>query len=250
MKKLLRFEFYKLWRQKSMRVCSIILICLSVLSLFMAKSVWNNGGADVLSIPTAISLTISALSSCSFSLILAIFTALFISEDNSEGIIKNIYSKGYDRIKVFLSKIIVVSTYCIVMAIICYGIAFFGGMIMFSTEKTAPFSELTVVPIQLLLMLAYTCLYGLIASTTKKSGGAIAGCIVVPILITLVIGLIDTSLHLESFTFGAYWLENMFSSVNIQNASSKSLLIGGFGGIIYAVVFVLLGIFISKKNEC
>ncbi len=250
MKKLLRFEFYKLLRQKSMRVCSIILICLSVLSLFMTKSLWDNGGADALNMPTATSLTISALSSCSFSLILAIFTALFISEDNSEGIIKNIYSKGYDRIKVFLSKMIVVSTYCVVMAIICYGIAFFGGMIMFPTEKPVQFSELIVIPIQLLLMLAYTCLYGLIASVSKKSGGAIAGCIVAPMLIALVIGLIDTFLNLESFTFGTYWLENMFSSVNIQNASAKSLLVGGFGGILYATIFVLLGTFMSKKHEC
>ncbi len=233
-----------------MRVCSIILICLSVLSLFMAKNLWDNAGEDILSMPTATSLTISALSSCSFSLILAIFTALFVSEDNSEGIIKNIYSKGYDRVKVFFSKMIAVSAYCIVMAIICYGIAFIGGIVLFPTGKKVEVSELAVVPVQLLLMLAYTCLYALVASVSRKSGGAIAGCIVTPMLIALVIGLIDSLLNLKNFTFGTYWLESLFSSVNIQNPSSESLLVGGFGAVIYMVIFVFLGIFLSNKIEC
>ncbi len=251
MNRLLKFEFHKLLHQKSMKVCSIILVCLSFLSLLTTKSMWDNGAGELLgaTMPTATSLAVSALSSCSFSMILAIFTALFVSEDNSDGIIKNIYSKGYKRAEVFLCKIITVSVWCVVMAIICFAIAFVGGMVIFPTENALKLSELAPLVPQLVIMLAYTALFGLIASVTKKSGGAIAGCIVAPMLVSLAVGLVDTFLKLDRFQFSSYWLDNMYSAVNTTAATQSGLAVGMIGGLLYVAALCVAGVYVSKKNQ-
>ncbi len=249
MSKLLHFEFHKLLRQKSMRVCSIVLICLSLLSLLTTKSMWDNAGEILGDVPTATELAVSALSSCSFSLILAIFTALFVSEDSSEGTIKNIYSKGYKRTEVFLSKLIAVSVYCVVMAIICIAIFYVGGIAIFPSDDSLKFSELTSLIPQIIIMLAYTFLYGLIASITPKSGNAIAGCIVAPMLVALVIGMVDTFLNLESFKLSSYWLDNLLSAVNATTIARSDLLTGITGGLVYMIILYFAGIYVSSKKQ-
>ncbi len=249
MNKLLRFEFHKILRQKSMRVCSVVLICLSLLSLLTTKSLWENAGEVLGDVPSATDLAVAALSSCSFTLILAIFTALFVSEDSSEGTLKNIYSKGYDRADVFLSKLITVSIYCIVMAVICIAIFFVGGETMFPGDGTLDLSGLTSLIPQLILMLAYTFLYTLIASVSKKSGDAIAGCIVVPMLASLVISMADTFLNIESFSLSSYWLDNLYSTVNVTGITKSDFLTGIIGGLMYMAVLYIAGIYVSNKKQ-
>ncbi|MCD8120331.1 MAG: ABC transporter permease [Lachnospiraceae bacterium] len=249
MNKLLRFEFHKILRQKSMRVCSVVLICLSLLSLLTTKSLWENAGEVLGDVPGATDLAVAALSSCSFTLILAIFTALFVSEDSSEGTIKNIYSKGYARAQVFLSKLIAVSVYCIVMAVICIAIFFVGGKALFPGDGALDLSGLTSLIPQLILMLAYTFLYTLIASVSKKSGDAIAGCIVVPMLASLALSIADTFLNMEAFSFSSCWLDNLYSAVNTTAITGSNFIAGVIGGLLYMVVLYIAGIYVCNKKQ-
>lgn len=107
MRKLLQFEFRKLRQQKSFYICCFLLIVFVLLSALLNKIILEHS-ADPIQAPTGTDGITSALASGNITLIIGIFTALFVCEDFTDGIIKNIYAKGYSRNKVYFSKLIVV----------------------------------------------------------------------------------------------------------------------------------------------
>ncbi len=251
MKKLLKFEFRKLAFQTSARVCGIIILCMAILAVRIAKANWVAYGLAVEGYPkpTAVSLTLSALSSSAFSLVLGIFVAIFISGDRSEGILRNVYAKGYSRNKVFFAKIIALCFYCLFFAILCLAINFLGGLIVFPSDSPLNYSELKVVPVQILLMLTYTSFFAMIATICKRTGSAVAGCVLVPTLASLAFILFDTFAGIDGFILSTYWFENMFSSVSVGYASTSDVLTSVIGGIIYAIVFTALAVVVNNKTE-
>ena len=102
---LLRFEFRKLFGQKSFYVCTLLLLLFVFLSAVLSKLIAEN--ADDASYPALMTVNIlrSSLQSANLPLILGIFTALFVCTDHADGTIKNIYAKGYPRTAVYFSKL-------------------------------------------------------------------------------------------------------------------------------------------------
>ena len=101
---------------------------------------------------------------------------------------------------------------------------------------------------QLLTILAYTCLFFAISTTFKKTGGAIAGCIVGPMLFSLVFNTVDSVLNFESLMLGKYWLDVFFGNLSKTNISNETLLIALIMSSVYGIVFTSIGAIIHKRQ--
>ena len=108
MKKLLTLEFRKLSRQKSFYVCGALAVAFVFLSAALTKLIVQNSEDATMTLPSAVDTLASALQGANATLLIGIFTALFVCGDHSDGTIKNIYAKGYTRTSVYFAKFAVV----------------------------------------------------------------------------------------------------------------------------------------------
>lgn len=106
MKNLLKFEFHKLFKQKSFYICTIIMLVLSFFSILLNKSLANNPELNM-AMPMVMSSLLTAVNSSNFTMICGIFIALFVCTDYDQQTIKNVYSRGFSRSKVYFAKYIV-----------------------------------------------------------------------------------------------------------------------------------------------
>ena len=75
-------------------------------------------GLAALQTPTSFSLLKGAATS-SLTTILAIFLSIFVTEDYTSDTIKNVYSKGHSRDRVFFAKCISAFAASIIMILVC-----------------------------------------------------------------------------------------------------------------------------------
>ena len=106
MEKIIKFEFDKLFRQKSFYVCTIIVLGLTLLSAVSKNVMLSSELGATIAKPDGWSYAASAVSNSQLMMILGIFTAMFVCSEYDENTLKNIYSRGYGRIPVYIGKYI------------------------------------------------------------------------------------------------------------------------------------------------
>ena len=255
MKKLLNFEFRKLVRQKSFYVCNIILLGLIFLSALMSKAIFDNieNVENVeQTLPTASNMLQSSLTGGNLPLIIGIFVALFTCEDYTDGIIKNIYAKGYSRIEVYFSKLIAVCIFSAVACLVSIVVSFASGLVLFDIGSGMDAHAVLVLATQVfVIVFGYTTMFFTISTILKKTGGSIAGCIVAPMVVSLVFGMADSFLHNNNIKFANYWLDGIFESIaKAPSDVTRSTLISAVViSAAYAIVCIAIGIKTSKRQE-
>ena len=90
MNNLLKFEFRKLFNQKSFYICTGVMLALSFIAMLFNKALAENSDLNTV-MPTAKSALLSAISSSNFTIICGIFIALFVCTDYDQQTIKNVY---------------------------------------------------------------------------------------------------------------------------------------------------------------
>lgn len=252
MNKLIKFEFRKLLRQKSFYVCNIVLICLIFLSALMTKALFDNIEDITAPVPTALDMLETALSGGNITLIIGIFVALFSSEDYTDGTLKNIYAKGYSRQKMYFSKLLAVFFFSFIACIISYAASFAAGMMFFEIGSGFDVHTLIVLIAQtLFVILGYTSLFFTISILFKKTGSSIAGCIVAPIVASLVFNMVDSFLNISNFKLADYWIDGLFNNITQTAASvtNENIIIALLMAIAYAAAFYVIGTNICKKQQ-
>lgn len=252
MNKLIKFEFRKLFRQKSFYICNIVLICLIFLSTLMTKAIFDNIEDITQPIPTALDMLQTALSGGNITLIIGIFVALFSSEDYTDGTLKNIYAKGYSRQKLYISKLIAVYIFSFITCIICYAASFAVGMMFFEIGSGFDIHALIVMSSQaLFVVFGYTSLFFTISTVFKKTGSSIAGCIVAPMVASLVFNMVDSFLNASDFKLSDYWLDGLFNNITQATASvtNGDIITAALMAIAYAAVFYMIGTNVCKKQQ-
>lgn len=261
---LLKFEFRKLFRQKSFYICGAILVGLIVLSTFTMNMLLNMNeamAADGMAIEMAADASMfnglymltTSLAGSDYSLVLSVFIALFVCADYTNGTLKNVLARGYGRISVYASKYIVSLIGATILAVFCWLAGFlsgtaFWGMGSFTADATA-MKYVTLLLTQLLGVFAYTSLFFLIAVLLKKTGGAIAVGIILPLVIAMIIGMVDALLKKAEFVVADYWLDNCFGELTVIDVSSEIITRSVICFAIYAVVFVVGAHLIARRNE-
>ncbi len=248
MGKLIKFEFRKLFKAKSFFICMAICVCLVLLSGLTTKVIVENSNGEIAS-PSKYNLLQSAIGSSSITLIAAIFTALFVCEDDSSGTIKNIYARGYSRTNVFISKYIVSLFAILIFTLVSMIAAYFFGQSNYPNETTSIPNLLLVIIGQILLIIAYHSIFFAISSKVGKTGSSIAFNIVGPLFINMALTMIDAFLKLENFKLSSYWIESLLSSLQQTSVTNQNILTCIIMGIIYSFVFICVGLFLNKKKE-
>ena len=247
MNNLLKFEFRKLFKQKSFYICTAVMLALSVVGLMLNRALAENAELNM-TMPTAKSALLSAVSSSNFTMICGIFIALFVCTDYDQQTIKNVYSRGFSRNNVYFAKFIVCVLSTVAMFAVTLIFTYVAGGVMFDgTAETGNYAGL--IAGQLLYCLAYSSFVFAVSLIVKKVGISIALAILGPSLIGTVVNLADAFLKIENFKIGSYWLDGFIGDLTSLTTDSTRLTVCIVLSLVYAAVFVVTGYLINRKQE-
>ena len=129
MGKLLHFEFHKLIRQKSFYICLAVAVAMLFISTYTTY-LMQKDAVDVSQMGIdGMSVMIGAVSGGTLSMVIGVFVPLFVCEDYVSGTIRNIVTRGYTRLGIFLAKLIAVLFASAIMTIVCMAAGYLVGVL-------------------------------------------------------------------------------------------------------------------------
>lgn len=248
MGKLLNFEFRKLFRQKSFYICCALLLIFVFLSAAITKLIAENTEDVYYGLPSASDTLYSALSGANATLIIGIFTTLFVCADYSDGTIKNIYAKGYTRTSVYFSKLTAVLASAAAFCIVTWCGGLLAGILLSESPVGLNIELFAALGAQLFIVCGYTGLFFALAMLIKKTGGSVAACIVGPMLFSMLFTTINTVIDSSAFNLADYWLDGLFVNLSQSGASGETILAALLLSVAYAVVFTAIGVLFNKRQ--
>ena len=250
MGKLLHFEFHKLIRQKSFYICLAVAVAMLFISTYTTY-LMQKDAVDVSQMGIdGMSVMIGAVSGGTLSMVIGVFVPLFVCEDYVSGTIRNIVTRGYTRLGIFLAKLIAVLFASAIMTIVCMAAGYLVG-VLFCAPGEQPFDAYTVKILlcQLAVMLAEASLFYAISTVLQKTGGAIAICLVLPMVLTIVLALADTALAEKEIQLSGYWLERINGTLAVFDVKSDDMKKALLTALSYFVVTTVGSFVAIAKKE-
>lgn len=247
--KLLRFEFRKLMQSRGFYICTAILVLLSGLSVYTAKFAQDQLG---ITSPDAsgIKSLMEALPTSSITMLLGIFIAIFVCEDYTSGTIRNILTRGYSRLSIYAAKFVAVILAAVVMSTFCCLASYAVGTYIWGHgDASFGAEQVKILLYQLAVVLAYASIFYAICSVIQKTGGSIACCVVLPLLVTVVLKLADTALFEREIELTSYWLESISHSIASVSVEGEDLHRALFGSVVYTIASLVIGWLATMKRE-
>ncbi len=244
MKRLLAFEFSKLFRRPTFYVCLLICLCATLLTYL------SNIGAQAFFQaldPTAYISLYEALlpSMANMALpwaggILAILTVCYDFDNQT---LKNIYARGFSRRQLFYAKLVVSLTATVMMAFSCLLL----NLLLSGTTFYADGASYLRLPLlflgQLLILLGYTALGLLFAFLVRRTGKAVALLFITPLAVSTVLAVIDmyNSIVRNGVVLSDFWLDSLSVIFTSTEPYHPNLWGAMLAAVIYPAVFVLFG---------
>ena len=247
--KLLNFEFRKLIRQKSFYICIAAMLALLVGSAYTTELMTAKSGVEDPSL-SGISYLMEAISGSALSAVLAVFIPLFICEDYASGTIRNIVTRGFSRLEIFIAKLIAVLAATVLMTAVCLAAAYLVGTAFWGAGEPSLGSEqIKILLCQLAVIAAYATMFFAISSMLQKVGGSIAICLILPMAAVILLSLADAALAEREIELSGYWIENLgrsLASVEAEAEDIKKALIGA--GCYFAASIAFSWLVIMKRE--
>lgn len=247
--KLLNFEFRKLIRQKSFYICIAAMLALLVGSAYTTELMTAKSGVEDPSL-SGISYLMEAISGSALSAVLAVFIPLFICEDYASGTIRNIITRGFSRLEMFIAKLIAVLAATVLMTAVCLAAAYLVGTAFWGAGEPSLGSEqVKILLCQLAVIAAYATMFFAISSMLQKVGGSIAICLILPMAAVILLSLADAALAEREIELSGYWIENLgrsLASVEAEAEDIKKALIGS--GCYFAASIAFSWLVIMKRE--
>ncbi len=247
--KLLNFEFRKLIRQKSFYICIAAMLALLVGSAYTTELMTAKSGVEDPSL-SGISYLMEAISGSALSAVLAVFIPLFICEDYASGTIRNIITRGFSRLEIFIAKLIAVLAATVLMTAVCLAAAYLVGTAFWGAGEPSLGSEqIKILLCQLAVIAAYATMFFAISSMLQKVGGSIAICLILPMAAVILLSLADAALAERERELSGYWIENLgrsLASVEAEAEDIKKALIGA--GCYFAASIAFSWLVIMKRE--
>ena len=247
--KLLNFEFRKLIRQKSFYICIAAMLALLVGSAYTTELMTAKSGVEDPSL-SGISYLMEAISGSALSAVLAVFIPLFICEDYASGTIRNIITRGFSRLEMFIAKLIAVLAATVLMTAVCLAAAYLVGTAFWGAGEPSLGSEqIKILLCQLAVIAAYATMFFAISSMLQKVGGSIAICLILPMAAVILLSLADAALAEREIELSGYWIENLgrsLASVEAEAEDIKKALIGA--GCYFAASIAFPWLVIMKRE--
>ena len=261
MKNLLKLEYRRLFSAKSFYICMAVSLALILISALTTKFVLNaftaitvetpegmENIASALQAPTSLAM-LKDMAGSSFTLILAIFLSIFVTEDYVGDTIKNFYAKGYSRDLVFFAKFIAALTGSLILLLANGLFSIFLGKALFGEFGTAGQNYVPSILMIVLLVIAYHSLYFAIDISIRKNGAAIAISILGPIVIGLLLSLGNVLIKSESIDLSEYWLSGRMSILSAADVATKDILLTLLVGGVITLAAGAVGFFLNRKRE-
>ena len=243
MKRLLRFELYKMIRMKSLYICALIPVILNVGIAFidqcLTKGFFNVAASDyILSVAAGSLLPLTA----------GIFTALYISDDFQNHTMKNIVARGYSRTMVYLAKLISSSVGILIM----FGINLLSEiLISMPLGLSSAGTKIVILSViaQLIVMLALNAMYLMICMLLGKSVISVAIVVVGPTLAGALLSVLSLLLRKQGINLSDYWIDGLLSKL-VDPAAEIGFIMKQAGiALAYLSVFLSGGIALFRKKE-
>lgn len=251
---LLKADFYRLWKSRSARICMVLNILIAIITILgtsLFTKLFIVAGETFEGMSGISTLT----QSMSWSSIIAIFCTIAITLYTTSGFSNNTQkypvTKGYGRIEVYLSGLIITSAFAVMM-LLAYVLSstLMATLILgFGTFTLDMLSgSIMVIGIQALLHIALASLMYMVAMTLKGIGEAIAcNLLILTLFASIVCNLINR--FAENFDSNLYWiLNNMMFLTNpmpsMVDISRAVLVSAGF-----LMFSTFLGLFTFHKYE-
>ena len=264
MNKLLQLEFRRLFRAKSFYICTLISLAMILISAATSKLLYNAitvemdeetmeaFGAAAIQLPTSFSMMKTVLSS-SLTMILAIFVAIFVTEEYSGDIVKNVYSKGYSRDVVYFSKYISSLAAALLIFLTSAIFSFASGKIFFGEIGETGENYVASMFAILFIAIAYHAIYFALSNSLRKTGSSIAISIIGPWVISLLLSLLRALIRKanaeSTFDPADYWLSNRTTAMEAANVAGKELLISFLVAGVLIAAGIAIGYFVNRKRE-
>ena len=262
MKNLLRADFYKLYRQKTFKVCLIILAVATLLTVVTMKipvGEDSDGGKVFLGDSFGISTAKDVALSVDLTIYLAIWVALMFASEFQNGALRNAVSSGASRTQLYLSKSIVISAalfgtillmivFKLLLGLICFGT--YGG-----SDAVEIWYFLRAWLMNGLLTTALAQCYMFVATFIRGTGGTLIFCLVV---VDLVVSGLGSLLSLGSLKESTEWLSKISPYLLTAAQSTVAAGIGPSAkewwlylltGVFCVGLFADLGIFMINKKD-
>ena len=262
MTSLLKFEFRKLVRQKSLYICMAILLFVWVMSSIVtpasAMVFLEALGEEVVISPFAYSL--SAVYDTSHSLLMAIIVVLFVCTDTVSGAIKNVYARGFTRMQVYAAKWIVCLTFSLGSALLLMVLTLLPVTLICGVESSYHVGTYLVLLLgELLTVVASTSLSFVLAMLIRKRGNAIAAAILLPVAITTALSIVDMIIYLGTLYMqtspevSCYWIDYFYvtfcDALEPGYVPLAQLLVTYGLTLVYTAAFHALGIRLYTKRD-
>lgn len=234
MSKLLKLQLRNLFRLKSFYICTLLTFLLSPFITYLI----SYGTSKTAAFPEIISFLESEL-----GIVTVIFITLFTCFDFSEETTKNIIARGYTRKQLFLSKYII-SLFAVflmdLMVSFVVFILYIKGGIGFETSMIYNLIG------YFFTVLAQTAVFVSLAFIIQKTGGAIIANIFIPMFVPLILMFVEAKFKLN---VSDYWFDQIYTIASKKGADLTNIGQSALLALIYILVFVILGIFVSKNRE-
>lgn len=279
MRHLIKSDFYKLKKAKSFWICMIIAAALAVFSVLamdfsvkLMEQIPQQAAQDQamleesgLNISTnGIPMTSEDLNASSMLLIqfagtttilIAIFVSLFVGGEFSHGTIKNLASKNYTRAQIYFSKLIVSIIAAIGMTVFYAIVATILGTALWgfgNVEHSFTVNLCKGIPIELLLVSAFTALFVMFSMLIRQNGGALAANIFFLEFISLIVmigEMIVNKIFDTSITLSNYLIDTNMTQIATSEITGRLAARSICVGLGFFVAATIVGLLSFQKRD-
>lgn len=259
MGRLVKFELSKLKKQKSLFICTgvmVITLFLNVLTLWgmiklqaiMAAPELGAGGDNIMALLGGdfITTVLQAANNGSLAMIGGVVIAIFVCSEYSQGTIKNIVARGYSRTKIYFAKFIAVSVMISAMYLVAIIFGALFGLLFFGFSSPADMSWIGSLVVQLIASIALGAFAFFMSAVFKKMAPAIILILVIPTVLQLILLLFDV---FAGTNISDYWISSVYSSLCTVGLPVDRILISLGVSVAYVAAFVTSGWALSRKSS-
>ncbi len=271
MNRLIKSDFIKMSKSRTLVICSIIAFGLGIVMSLLYVNAWNVIGSDIESAEEALATmgmdeemieTAFAMfpkpyvwsyadilfRDGTIYLLAAICISVFAASEYSMGTLKNTLSRGFSKSRIYCSKMIVsfVSVTVLTAAYIAGGLVVCALFIRGGSLISAGDMILCVVA-YLCLYIAITSVYFMLSTIIKRTGVAIAMSLVIPGIVSSIFSTLAYA-DKSFVNISKYWI---FETLNYVPDMCKDgeIYISILTALAYFVLSTAVGLMIFRKQE-
>ncbi len=247
MGRLIKFEFFKLRKSKFLYIATGVYLTVFLLMMMIGGDITGDPNQDYIRRVASVALT---LTSVAFVPFIAVFTAVFVCDDFSGRITKNVYSRGYTRTQFFFAKLFVSFVVVSGVVLTVYGSCFVMGSLIAGSF----IGVMNEIPQFALMIIAWCVFYYtfsfMAATAVRRKAIAIILGLMGPNVIHFILSVIDISLMglnpvQSHFALSRLW----FSMYNLDIFIGAWWVKAVLAFVFYAPLFILIGWLSNRKTQ-